>query len=268
MSAGSDPHRDRPPRDSAVWSAHVHRLGRLPGIGHRERRAQPLVERRGGFAGVPPAPGERPCFVSGAGRDHEARRGLGVLDGPVGSRARSSSGGVAHHRRRAECVAAGVEAVDRRHPCVSRIGIGVVLLGSLTAPIRCAPRCRASPRSLSTPVKPPSREGSTATARRHLRRSPHLDRGAHGEGMHPSVARGGTTGLGSVRDHACLARLGIRHVRFPCMITRRRAAAMAHRLRVDERHHVAGVRPVSPVTPISPQLPSAVIAPAHRAAIS
>ena len=66
----------------------VHRLGRLAGIGRRERRAQPLVERRGGFVAVPPAPGEHPCFVFGAGRDHETRRDLGVLDGPVGSRAR------------------------------------------------------------------------------------------------------------------------------------------------------------------------------------
>ena len=54
-----------------------------PGIGDRERGAQPLVEFSRRLSAVPSAPGERACFVFGAGRDHQAQSGLGVLDVPV-----------------------------------------------------------------------------------------------------------------------------------------------------------------------------------------
>ena len=48
-----------------------------PGIGDRERGAQPLVEFSRRLSAVPSAPGERACFVFGAGRDHQAQSGLG-----------------------------------------------------------------------------------------------------------------------------------------------------------------------------------------------
>ena len=65
------------------WSLPLRRCWRLPGIGDRERRAQPLVEFGGRLAAVPSAPGERSGFVFRVGRDHHAQPGLGVLDGPV-----------------------------------------------------------------------------------------------------------------------------------------------------------------------------------------
>ena len=85
-----------------------------PGIGDRERGAQPLVEFSRRLSAVPSAPGERACFVFGAGRDHQAQSGLGVLDVPVLSLWR-----VRRHGDLPCGCPSGTPALRRSPPCVS-----------------------------------------------------------------------------------------------------------------------------------------------------
>ena len=85
-----------------------------PGIGDRERGAQPLVEFSRRLSAVPSAPGERACFVFGAGRDHQAQSGLGCSTVPVLSLWR-----VRRHGDLPCGCPSGTPALRRSPPCVS-----------------------------------------------------------------------------------------------------------------------------------------------------
>ena len=174
-------------RDGGCWAARARGVGSVrramggstvsflldwnPGIGDRERGAQPLVEFSRRLSAVPSAPGECACFVFGAGRDHQAQSGLGVLDVPVRSLWR-----VRRHGDLPCGCPSGTPALRRSPPCVP----GSVPASSSTRPPHtAAPRCPCAHLRLAgfCPAGPPASAPSLRLARstRSLRRSPGVE---------------------------------------------------------------------------------------------